>query len=49
MVQIVQVVQLLRSVQTPIISPPRRGGDARGGLIGLNVLNDLNDLNVLNK
>ena len=41
MVQKVQVVQLLRSVQTPTISPPRRGGDVRGGLIGLNDLNDL--------
>jgi hypothetical protein len=43
MVQKVQVVQPLRSVQTPTIFPPRRGGDVRGGLIGLNVLNDLND------
>jgi len=46
MVQTVQVVQPLRSVQTPTSFLPRVAGEDEGwGLSDLNVLNDLNAFN----
>ena len=50
MVQIVQTVQSLRSVQAPTSVLPRDcGGGLKRGTNGLNGLNDWNDLNVLNR